>query len=77
MRAVSDMRNHVTVASMRLINAASSNAIRRGQMKNVRYRPTDGRLVNYSPRYAASLIFLPPQRPQLWTQFFPICNPRT
>jgi len=37
---------------------------------------TDGRLVNYSPRYVASLIFLPLQRPQLWTQFFPICNPR-
>lgn len=41
------MRNHVTVASMRLINAASSNAIRRGQMKNVRrtVRPTDDWLI--------------------------------
>lgn len=69
------MRNHV--ASMRLINAASSNAIRHGQMKNVRCRPTDGRLVNYSPRYVASLILFRLQRPQLWTQFFPIYNPRT
>lgn len=57
-----DMRNHVTVATMRLINAASSNAIRRGQMKNVRCRLTDWLIIPL-----ASLIFLPLQ---LWTQFF-------
>jgi len=40
-----DMRNQATVTAMRLINVASSNAIRRARMKNV-----PGGLVNYSPR---------------------------